>query len=838
MNARSTSASQPRLALRLLASLRLWWPVLLLAALLFFGWHDLRAIDLNAIRGALHGLHGRWLLVAAGLTLVNLALLGCYDLLTLRGTPVPPAARWGSGMLAFAWSNFFTLGPIAGPAIRFWLYRPYEVSAAALRGAIVAGMVAFAAALGASLLAANLMPPALIAPFAAGLLLVAAGLLGRLERAERMPAWLKRGTKIWAALFMVALLDWFLAATVFIAVLRATGQPFAGPDAIRTFLAGQAVGMISLLPGGLGSADAFWLLRLPIETSQVGAALVAYRTIYYLGPWLAACLVLLWRGARAGARWLNPVPVVLALLVGGAGAILLISTASPEIERRLMTLKQWVPVGVVELSHFVGALVGLGLLLLARGMARGYREAHRLTVALLIAGAVAAGFKGLDYEEAFILLVLAAVTVSQSAQFRRTGRAPWVGWTALGLTVLAVGIFSVVGFRSYAATPYDEALWWTVGFGHAYQVARFLRTLAVLSVAATAFLLHVGLRAPAAFHEPDAGEIDRALAVHETSGRGTSAMMVASGDKVIFFEGERAFCSYRVVGSYLVVFSDPSVPAGEEPAFLEALTEHADNLDRRLIFYQIAASWLPLLHDHGFFFFKLGEEAIVDLGDFTLSGARWKPFRQAMRKVEEQEGFGFEVLAPDQVTARMADLRKASDEWLRGKEAREKQFSIGSFSEAYLQRFPCAVVQDAHGGIVAFANILCGPGRQELSIDLMRHTERAPDLVMDYLFIRLFEWGRAQGFQSFNLWMAPLAAVGELSGAPVWERLAHLLFRHGEGLYNFQGLRAYKAKFQPRWVPRYMAYPESWEWPFAAVQVSVLIAGGWRSLLRPGKADA
>jgi phosphatidylglycerol lysyltransferase len=187
---------------------------------------------------------------------------------------------------------------------------------------------------------------------------------------------------------------------------------------------------------------------------------------------------------------------------------------------------------------------------------------------------------------------------------------------------------------------------------------------------------------------------------------------------------------------------------------------------------------------------------------------------------------------------RIDDLRKVSDEWLRGKEAREKQFSIGSFSEAYLQRFPCAVVQDAHGSIVAFANILCGPGRQELSIDLMRHTERAPDLVMDYLFIRLFEWGHAEGFKSFNLGMAPLAAVGELSGAPVWERLAHLLFRHGEGLYNFQGLRAYKAKFQPRWVPRYMAYPESWEWPFAAVQVSVLIAGGWRSLLRPGKADA
>ena len=34
-----------------------------------------------------------------------------------------------------------------------------------------------------------------------------------------------------------------------------------------------------------------------------------------------------------------------------------------------------------------------------------------------------------------------------------------------------------------------------------------------------------------------------------------------------------------------------------------------------------------------------------------------------------------------------------------------------------------------------------------------------------------------------------------------------MLFRHGEKLYGFRGLRAYKEKFQPLWAPRYIAGP-------------------------------
>src|SRR5205807_9419679 len=129
-----------------------------------------------------------------------------------------------------------------------------------------------------------------------------------------------------------------------------------------------------------------------------------------------------------------------------------------------------------------------------------------------------------------------------------------------------------------------------------------------------------------------------------------------------------------------------------------------------------------------------------------------------------------------------------------------------SFSETAIV---AASENDSRPRILAFANLLRDPKRDELSVDLMRYRSDGPS-VMDFLLVSLFLWGKEQGYKRFNLGMAPLASVGELSGAHARERLANLLFQHGENWYNFQGLRFYKEKFDPEWVPRYMAYQNAW----------------------------
>jgi phosphatidylglycerol lysyltransferase len=52
-----------------------------------------------------------------------------------------------------------------------------------------------------------------------------------------------------------------------------------------------------------------------------------------------------------------------------------------------------------------------------------------------------------------------------------------------------------------------------------------------------------------------------------------------------------------------------------------------------------------------------------------------------------------------------------------------------------------------------------------------------------------------------------------------------------EAFYNFQGLRAYKQKFDPEWEPRYLAYPGGLRLSRILADVAALVAGGYRRIL-------
>jgi phosphatidylglycerol lysyltransferase len=394
-------------------------------------------------------------------------------------------------------------------------------------------------------------------------------------------------------------------------------------------------------------------------------------------------------------------------------------------------------------------------------------------------------------------------------------------------------VFIVFGTLAHRLEPGAIARWSELGYR--LEAMRFVRTAAALALWVGAAALYVGLRVPVRFARPSARDIDGALDLHARLGGSSTPLMIANGDKAIFRDGDRGLCAYRTIGPYLVVFADPVVGAAQDrPQFLEALFRFAAGIDRRPLFYQVSPDWMPPLHDRGYAFFKLGEEAHLPLDRVTLDGHAGKLNRQILRR-GERDGVRFRVMAPVEVTARLEELRDVSADWLRSKAVTERQFSIGFFDDEYLQRFPCAVVESTlDGRILAFANLLRGPRRVELSIDLMRYRGDGPR-VMDYLFVSLFLRGKEEGFQRFNLGMAPLASVGQARGAHSRERLANVLFQHGEHWYNFQGLRFYKQKWEPDWQPRYMGYAGAWEWPFAIAYVSALIAGGWGKVLQGGK---
>ena len=811
------------------------WPFVLFAIVIWLSWHTLRQIHTNDFRVALRALHPGWLAVCGIATVLNIAVMGWYDVIAFRHTRTGRIQRWRYGAVAFAWSNFLTLGPLAGPAIRFWLYRPSVDQVSDVSAGVVSVTVAFASGLAGWTIAVLAVGSTSLLAVAVAALVCAAAIAWSIRAAgarfERFAA--IASTPARALEFaLVGWLDWLLAGAAFVAALRAAGFAAAPLDLLHPFFLGQVLGLASLIPGGFGTADAYWLTHVPLRESATAAAVMAYRFVYYIGPWAIASLILLAWATRRSAQRRDIARRSIGGLVGGAGVLIMMSAASPALHARLLLLERVMPLPLVEAGQLAAALAGLLLLVLARGLVRGYRAAFRATRFVLIVAAGASILKGFDWEESLVLVFVALAASSQSAIFDRRSRGDWLEGTDLAVACAALALFFSFGFVAHHLEPTVFSRLATFGYRH--QGARFLRTGASLALAVGAAAFYLMLRPHVEFEPPTRRDIQDALDFISAHGSSTTPLMVANGDKSIF-KADNGLCLYRTIGPYLAVFADPVVIApGERARFLEALFDFASELDRRPLFYQVSLEWIPLLHDRGYQFFKLGEEAIVPLERVTDQGHAGKDARQVLRRAE-RDGVRFRVLAPYEVEPRLAELRVVSDDWLQAKGVTERQFSIGSFSEAYIASCRCAIVEEREGNrILAFANLLEGPRREELSVDLMRSRSDGPR-VMDFLITSLLLDAKKLGYERFNLGMAPLASVGDQQGAHVRERLARLIFERGEHWYNFQGVRFYKQKFNPDWMPRYMAYQSAVEWPVATAAVSALVAGGWGSALPPAR---
>jgi phosphatidylglycerol lysyltransferase len=323
-------------------------------------------------------------------------------------------------------------------------------------------------------------------------------------------------------------------------------------------------------------------------------------------------------------------------------------------------------------------------------------------------------------------------------------------------------------------------------------------------------------------------ELERARTLIAASDQ-TLANAALTGDKrLLFSDAGDAFLMYQTTRRSWVALGDPiGSPQGAEE-LVWRLREMSDHHGAATVFYQVSGERLALYVDLGLAALKIGEEARVPLPDFSLEGATRAELRQAHRRAQ-RDGASFEVVPAPDVAALLPLVQPISDAWLAAKSTAEKGFSVGAFSPQYLQQFPLALVR-CGGKAAAFANLWTTATCAELSVDLMRFDPSAPRSAMDYLFIELMLWGRREGYRWFNLGMAPLAGLEAHPLAPAWHRVGNFVFRHGEHFYNFEGLRRYKAKFDPAWEPRYLVARGGLALPRVLVDVSVLIAGGMKEL--------
>jgi phosphatidylglycerol lysyltransferase len=400
---------------------------------------------------------------------------------------------------------------------------------------------------------------------------------------------------------------------------------------------------------------------------------------------------------------------------------------------------------------------------------------------------------------------------------------PWI--VAFLLVLAAAGWLVLFAYRH---VPYDNELWWQFAFQA--SAPRSLRALLLAAVIAAAYALWRVLRpAPPPFLAPQPADLEQVAALI-AGGEDAIANLALLGDKNLLFNKDRSACiMFQSSGNSWVAMGDPIGP----PALGESLAwdflENCDGMAVSPVFYQVTPQRLPLYIDLGLTLSKLGEEARVPLDTFSLEGASRADLRHAHRRAV-RDGVIFELVARGDVAAILPDLRAVSSAWLAEKNTAEKRFSLGFFDERYVANFDVGVVR-RDGAIVAFANLWRG-GVAEVSVDLMRYNGAAPKGVVDFMLIECMLWGRAHGFTWFNLGMAPLSGLEEHALAPAWHKLGRMVQRYGEVFYNFEGLRKYKEKFNPVWRPRYLAAPDGLAMAGDLLDVTALISGGVRNVLR------
>ncbi|MGB5559696.1 MAG: phosphatidylglycerol lysyltransferase domain-containing protein, partial [Paracoccaceae bacterium] len=473
---------------------------------------------------------------------------------------------------------------------------------------------------------------------------------------------------------------------------------------------------------------------------------------------------------------------------------------------------------------------GLLLIVISRGLYRKLYRAWVIAMALMAAGIVASLLKGLDWEEAASLLFPTVVLWAFRSAFYRVEGASVFRLNGAWIVSLAALLAAVtwVGFFAYSHVEYRDTLWWD--FALHGDASRFLRASLVVAFVLAGIALNSILmgRSKPTRAQPIPDIVRQLVAESQETDANISLM----GDKAFLIsEDGKAFLAYGDTGNSLISKGEP---IGDEDAgrkLIWQLREQADKEGKRCAFYAVSPRFLPTYLDLGLSILKIGEVARVNLQGFSLDGSSKKDFRQARNRAT-RDGYTFGIVCKDELATVLPALKAISDKWLASKQGEEKGFALGAFEEGYVSNFDHAVLRNAAGDIVAFANLFQGANKHELSLDLMRYDPDGPNFAMDALFAELMLWGAAQGFQWFSLGAAPFSGIENRQLASIWNRIGGFVYEHGEQFYHFEGLRSFKQKFNPVWTPNYLASPGGLAAPRILYEVNVLISGGVAGLLK------
>ncbi len=529
---------------------------------------------------------------------------------------------------------------------------------------------------------------------------------------------------------------------------------------------------------------------------------------------------------RHQRRWVPITMGWLCLLIGLAD---IIGVAIPglHLHHRLHSITVFVPGTVTNLASTATVITGLLLLMLSHGLRRRKRRAWQAVTVLLAFSVLIHVVHAPYLVQGAAAAAVLAVLLYYRDEFYAVGdpRTRWraagvfaglvVADVAIGLTYILLARHLALDYSIWQRT--EHVVYGLVGVSGPIRFVPDARadlfnlltsTLGVFTLVVTAYLFLRPAEPGGRLGERDSLQIRDLLARY--GDRDSLGYFALRHDKdVIWSPSGKSCIGYRVVSGVMLAsgdpIGDPEAWPGAIHAFLDEAARHA---------------WVPAVMGCGelgaeiwcregdLTALELGDEAIVEVADFTMQGRAMRNVRQMAARVCRQ-GYAADV-------RRVADIGRdeidrivnRAGTWRGSPTERGFSMALGRVGDAEDGR--CVVATATENGVLRALLHFVPWGSDGLSLDLMRRDRSAQPGVNDFLIVEVIRAARALGVKRISLNFAVFRAAlerGERIGAGpvlrVWRRFLVFISRW----FQIESLYKFNAKFCPVWVPRFFVFP-------------------------------
>jgi lysyl-tRNA synthetase class 2 len=536
---------------------------------------------------------------------------------------------------------------------------------------------------------------------------------------------------------------------------------------------------------------------------------------------------------RNSRRWVPVTAGWLCLLIGLIDIIAVIrpSLYAPRFHR----INTFVPGTLTNVTHTVEVIIGLLLLLLSHGLKRRKRRAWE-AVTLLLAVSVVVHMPHLTHDRlttAVVSGVLLVALLYFRNEFYAVGdpRTRWRAlWVFCGLVVadIAIGLTYILLARGLAQ---DYSLWQRtvhvlyglVGVSGPVQFLPEHRSdlftlltsgLGLFTLAVTAYLFFRSARPAGRLRRQD-GERAREL-LEKHGDRDSLGYFTLRSDKSIIWSPTGKSCiGYRVVSGVMLAggdpLGDPEAWPGAIHAFLDEAARHA---------------WVPAVMGCGelaaevwcregeMTALELGDEAIVEIADFSLKGRSMRNVRQMVNRVE-RGGYVAEVRRVSDIPrAQIAEFARQAGSWRGSPTERGFSMALGRMGAPGDEH--CVIATATENGVLRAVLHFVPWGADGLSLDLMRRDRSAQPGVNDFLIVETIKAAEDLGVKRISLNFAMFRSAlerGERIGAGPVLRAWRGILLFASRWFQIESLYKFNAKFMPVWVPRFFVFPSTKDAP-------------------------